>query len=160
SSQQISDSWRFVTDRRGGLDVELVADGTPLSATQLRDVLGADRLLEDGPFRDRIAEAVYGVPAPRYADPLHPPRTLRNPDVGLKVLDGQLEQILADSLPPLDPAVIARLAHSFEDLESIRDNIKTLATAETALRKFLASYAGYAFGALRTAGRRGAEASG
>lgn len=160
SSQQISDSWRFVTDRRVGIDVELVADGTPLSATQLRDVLGADCLHDDGPFRDKIAELVYGIPAARYADLLHLQRTLRNPDVGLKVLDGQLEQILADSLPPLDPAVIVQLARSFEDLESIRDNIKTLATADTALGRFLSSYAGYAFAALRSAGQRSASATG
>jgi uncharacterized protein (TIGR02680 family) len=159
TSQQINDSWRFVTDRRVGHDFELVADGTPVGATQLRDILGADCLHDEEPFRATIAELVYGIPAVRYADLLHLQRTLRNPDVGLKVLEGQLEQILSDSLPPLDPAVVDQLAQSFEDLESIRDNIRALATADTALGRFLAGYAGYAYGALRTAGRRSAEAT-
>jgi uncharacterized protein (TIGR02680 family) len=158
SSQQIADSWRFVTERRIGVDVDLVVDGTPIGATQLRDLLGAGCVYDDELFRDRIAELVYGIPAARYADLLHLQRTLRNPDVGLKVLDGQLEQILADSLPPLDPSVIGQLAQSFDDLESIRDNIRTLGTADTALNRFLSSYAGYALAVLRAAGQRGAQA--
>ena len=114
NSQQIGDSWRFVTDRRVGEDFQLVNEGTPVGATQLRDLLGADCLHDEEPFRAKIAELVYGIPAVRYADLLHLQRTLRNPDVGLKVLEGQLEQILSDSLPPLDPAVIEQLARSFE----------------------------------------------
>ncbi|MGH3763316.1 TIGR02680 family protein [Actinophytocola sp.] len=159
TSQQINDSWRFVTERRVGHDFELVADGTPLGATQLRDLLGADCLHDEEPFRATIAELVYGIPAARYADLLHLQRTLRNPDVGLKVLEGQLEQILSDSLPPLDPAVVDQLAQSFEDLESIRDNIRGLAASDTALRRFLTGYAGYAYGALRAAGRRSTDAT-
>ncbi len=159
NSQAIGDSWRFVTDRRIGRDVELVVDGTPIGATQLRDLLGADCLHDEEPFRARIAELVYGIPAVRYADLLHLQRTLRNPDVGLKVLEGQLEQILSDSLPPLDPAVVEQLARSFEDLESIRDNIRTLGAADTALQRFLASYAGYAYSSLRGAGKRSMDAS-
>jgi uncharacterized protein (TIGR02680 family) len=159
NSQQIGDSWRFVTDRRVGQDFPLVNDGTPIGATQLRDLLGADCLHDEAPFRAKIAELVYGIPAVRYADLLHLQRTLRNPDVGLKVLEGQLEQILSDSLPPLDPAVIEQLARSFEDLESIRDNIRTLGAADTALQRFLASYAGYAYSSLRTAGKRSADAA-
>ena len=159
NSQQIGDSWRFVTDRRVGEDFQLVFDGTPVGATQLRDLLGADCLHDEEPFRAKIAELVYGIPAVRYADLLHLQRTLRNPDVGLKVLEGQLEQILSDSLPPLDPAVVEQLARSFEDLESIRDNIRTLGAADTALQRFLSSYAGYAYSSLRSAGRRGVDAT-
>jgi uncharacterized protein (TIGR02680 family) len=159
NSQAIGDSWRWVTDRRVGEDFQLVTDGTPVSATQLRDILGADCLHDEEPFRAKIAELVYGIPAVRYADLLHLQRTLRNPDVGLKVLEGQLEQILSDSLPPLDPAVVEQLARSFEDLESIRDNIRTLGAADTALQRFLASYAGYAYSSLRSAGKRSADAS-
>jgi uncharacterized protein (TIGR02680 family) len=158
TSQQINDSWRFVTESRVGHDFDLVADGTPVGATGLRDILGADCLHDEEPFRAKISELVYGIPAARYADLLHLQRTLRNPDVGLKVLEGQLEQILSDSLPPLDPAVVDQLAQSFEDLESIRDNIRALATADTALGRFLTGYAGYAYGALRSAGRRDADA--
>ncbi|MFC7341975.1 TIGR02680 family protein [Saccharopolyspora griseoalba] len=150
TSQSISDSWRFITSRRVGFDLQLVGpDRVPLGSAQLRDLLGADCVLDDQSFRAKVAATVYGVPAARYGDLLHLQRTLRNPDVGLKVLEGQLEQILSDALPPLDPGLIERLATSFDDLESIRENIVRLTGADKALSAFLTTYSGYAFGALR-----------
>ncbi|MEU5693756.1 TIGR02680 family protein [Actinosynnema sp. NPDC020468] len=152
TSQAITDSWRFVTPERVGHDFFLVgAERTPLGPTQLRDLIGADCVLEEAAFRARIAETVYGVPATRYGDLLHLQRTLRNPDVGLKVLEGQLEQILSDALPPLDPAMVEQLATSFDDLESIRENITRLSAADVALGTFLRTYSDYALGGLRTA---------
>lgn len=161
TSQQISDSWRFITTQRVGIDVHLVGrpDRIPLGQTQLRDLLGADCVLDDQAFRAKIAAVVYGVPASRYGDLLHLQRTLRNPDVGLKVLEGQLEQILSDALPPLDSALIERLATSFDDLESIRENIVRLTTADKALRAFLSTYSGYALGALQNRARSMRETS-
>ena len=160
TSQAITDSWRFITSARVGHGLTLVgADRTPLGPAQLRDLIGADCVLEEAAFRARVAETVYGVPAPRYGDLLHLQRTLRNPDVGLKVLEGQLEQILSDALPPLDQAMVEQLATSFDDLESIRENITRLSSADAALGTFLKTYSDYAFGGLRAAAERlgGAE---
>ncbi|AUS77982.1 TIGR02680 family protein [Actinoalloteichus sp. AHMU CJ021] len=155
AAQQITDSWRFITPRRVGFELRLVgADEVPLGPAQLRETLGADRVLDDAGFRARVADLVYQVPAARYADLLHLQRTLRNPDVGLKVLEGQLEQILSDALPPLDPAVIDNLATSFDDLESIRENIARLSTADDALGAFVTTYASYVRGALLGLGQR------
>ncbi|MEU4765386.1 SbcC/MukB-like Walker B domain-containing protein [Actinosynnema sp. NPDC023794] len=160
TSQAITDSWRFITSSRVGHGLTLVgADRTPLGPAQLRDLIGADCVLEEAAFRARVAETVYGVPGPRYGDLLHLQRTLRNPDVGLKVLEGQLEQILSDALPPLDQAMVEQLATSFDDLESIRENITRLSSADAALSTFLKTYSDYAFGGLRAAAERlgGAE---
>ncbi|KAA2263825.1 TIGR02680 family protein [Solihabitans fulvus] len=155
TSQQITDSWRFVTPARVGVDVALIgADRVPLGPAHLREAIGADCMFEDAAFRATIAETVYGVPAARYGDLLHLQRTLRNPDVGLKVLEGQLEQILSDALPPLDAVMVEQLATSFDDLESIRENITRLSSADTALRTFLRTYSDYAFGGLRAAEER------
>ncbi|NUT96447.1 MAG: TIGR02680 family protein, partial [Saccharothrix sp.] len=159
TSQAITDSWRFVTSRRVGHDLTLVgAERTPLGPAQLRDLIGADCVLEEAAFRAKIAETVYGVPAARYGDLLHLQRTLRNPDVGLKVLEGQLEQILSDALPPLDQAMVEQLATSFDDLESIRENIVRLSSADAALGTFLKTYSDYAFGGLRASAERLASA--
>ncbi|PSL54441.1 putative exonuclease SbcCD C subunit [Saccharothrix carnea] len=160
TSQAITDSWRFITSSRVGHGLTLVGpDRTPLGPAQLRDLIGADCVLEEAAFRARVAETVYGVPAARYGDLLHLQRTLRNPDVGLKVLEGQLEQILSDALPPLDAAMVEQLATSFDDLESIRENITRLSAADAALGTFLKTYSDYAFGGLRAAAERlgGAE---
>ncbi|GLZ40487.1 TIGR02680 family protein [Actinokineospora sp. NBRC 105648] len=155
TSQQISDSWRFVTPSRVGTHFQLAsADRVPLGPAALREVLGADRVYDEAAFRAKVAETVYGVPAARYGDLLHLQRTLRNPDIGLKVQDGQLEQILSDALPPLDAGVVEQLATSFEDLESIRENIGRLSAADAAMSAFLSGYSGYALGALHAAGSR------
>ncbi|HEX8865129.1 MAG TPA: TIGR02680 family protein, partial [Lentzea sp.] len=101
TSQAITDSWRFVTPMRVGTELQLAGpERVPHGPAQLRDLIGADCMFEEQAFRAKIADAVYGVPAARYPDLLHLQRTLRNPDVGLKVLEGQLEQILSDALPP------------------------------------------------------------
>ncbi|MBP2341001.1 uncharacterized protein (TIGR02680 family) [Saccharothrix coeruleofusca] len=150
TSQAITDSWRFITPLRVGRQLQLVgAERTPLGPAHLREAIGADCVLEEAAFRAKVAETVYGVPAARYGDLLHLQRTLRNPDVGLKVLEGQLEQILSDALPPLDQAMVEQLATSFEDLESIRENITRLSSADAALGAFLKTYSDYAFGGLR-----------
>ncbi|MBW4719347.1 TIGR02680 family protein [Saccharothrix obliqua] len=155
TSQAITDSWRFITPARVGHDLRLVgAERTPLGPTQLRDLIGADCVLEEAAFRAKVAETVYGVPGARYGDLLHLQRTLRNPDVGLKVLEGQLEQILSDALPPLDQAMVEQLATSFDDLESIRENIVRLSSADAALGTFLKTYADYALGGLRASADR------
>ncbi|WP_237048098.1 hypothetical protein [Lentzea guizhouensis] len=162
TSQAITDSWRFVTPLRVGTELQLAGpERVPHGPAQLRDLIGADCMFEEPAFRAKIADAVYGVPAARYGDLLHLQRTLRNPDVGLKVLEGQLEQILSDALPPLDQVMVEQLATSFDDLESIRENIVRLSSADSALSTFLKTYSDYAFGGLRSASERldGAEKS-
>ncbi|SDC98079.1 TIGR02680 family protein [Actinokineospora iranica] len=160
TSQQISDSWRFVTPSRVGTHFQLASpDRVPLGPAALREVLGADRVYDETAFRAKVAETVYGVPGGRYGDLLHLQRTLRNPDIGLKVQDGQLEQILSDALPPLDAGVVEQLATSFEDLESIRENIGRLGAADAAMSAFLSGYSGYALGALHAAGGRAQAAN-
>ncbi|WNV82516.1 TIGR02680 family protein [Umezawaea sp. Da 62-37] len=155
TSQAITDSWRFITPARVGRDLHLAGhERIPLGPVHLREAIGADCVLEDAAFRAKIAETVYGVPAARYGDLLHLQRTLRNPDVGLKVLEGQLEQILSDALPPLDQTMVEQLATSFDDLESIRENITRLSSADAALGTFLKTYSDYAFGGLRTSSER------
>ncbi|MDT7788725.1 MAG: hypothetical protein QOF58_7144 [Pseudonocardiales bacterium] len=155
TSQAITDSWRFVTPMRVGTELQLAGpERVPHGPAQLRDLIGADCMFEEPAFRAKIADAVYGVPAARYGDLLHLQRTLRNPDVGLKVLEGQLEQILSDALPPLDQAMVEQLATSFDDLESIRENIVRLSSADSALSTFLKTYSDYAFGGLRSASER------
>ncbi|MCX2952228.1 TIGR02680 family protein [Lentzea sp. NEAU-D7] len=155
TSQAITDSWRFVTPLRVGTELQLAGpERVPHGPAQLRDLIGADCMFEEPAFRAKIAETVYGVPAARYGDLLHLQRTLRNPDVGLKVLEGQLEQILSDALPPLDQAMVEQLATSFDDLESIRENIVRLSSADSALGTFLKTYSDYAFGGLRSAAER------
>ncbi|MFD0804069.1 TIGR02680 family protein, partial [Streptomonospora algeriensis] len=162
SSRQVSDSWRFLTPLRVNKDLALTEQDRPVSQARLRERIGEDAVFSgQDAFQQRVAATVYGISGgSRYADLLHLQRTLRNPDIGLKVLQGQLEQLLSDALPPVDPDVIARTAAGLDNLEGVRRNVARLRRADTALGEFLEGYRGYALGVLadRAAALQAAEA--
>jgi hypothetical protein len=140
-------SWRFVTPLRVGTDFELSSiDKVPLDQKELRERIGADAVMDDpGLMQQRLAAAIYGIEDPRrYEDLLHLLRTLRNPDVGVKAVEGQLEEYLSMALPPLDPEVTKRLAIQFQDLEAIRESMRRRGLAQKALSEFLITYRKYA----------------
>ena len=147
ATQDVANSWRFMTPLRVGIDFELAGpDKVPLDQKELRDRIGADAVMDDpGLMQQRLAAAVYGIEdARRYEDLLHLLRTLRNPDVGVRAVEGQLEEYLSMSLPPLDHEVTKRLAIQFQDLESIRESMRRLTMADEALSGFLRTYRQYA----------------
>ncbi|MFC4561639.1 TIGR02680 family protein [Nocardiopsis mangrovi] len=150
SSRQVSDSWRFVTPLRVNKDFALMEQDRPITQARLREHVGEDAVVPgQEAFQQRVAAAVYGIAGGnRYTDLLHLQRTLRNPDIGLKVLQGQLEQLLSDALPPVDPEVITRTATGLDNLEGVRRNVTRLRRADAALGEFLAGYRGYARGVL------------
>ena len=148
----VSGSWRFVTPLRVGFDFELARpDRTPLDHRELKERLGEDAVMDDPlMLQKRLAAALYGIEdARRYEDLLHLLRTLRNPDVGVKAVEGQLEEYLSMALPPLDHEMVKRLAVQFQDLESIRENMRLLSKADEALVRFLIPYRQYAIRVLR-----------
>ncbi|MDA2806934.1 SbcC/MukB-like Walker B domain-containing protein [Nocardiopsis suaedae] len=150
SSRQITDSYRFLTPLRVNKDFALLEQDRPITASRLREHIGEDAVVpSQEAFQQRVAETVYGISGGgRYTDLLHLQRTLRNPDIGLKVLQGQLEQLLSDALPPVDPDVIARTAAGLDNLEGVRRNVARLRRADSALQEFLEGYRGYARGVL------------
>jgi uncharacterized protein (TIGR02680 family) len=147
ATQEIVSSWRFMTPLRVGIDFELAGpDKVPLDQKDLRECIGVDAVMDDpGLMQQRLATAVYGIEdARRYEDLLHLLRTLRNPDVGVRAVEGQLEEYLSMSLPPLDHEVTKRLAIQFQDLESIRESMRRLSMAHKAFSEFLLTYRPYA----------------
>ncbi|WP_343233424.1 SbcC/MukB-like Walker B domain-containing protein [Streptomonospora sp. PA3] len=162
SSRQVSDSWRFITPLRVNKDFALTEQDRPIGQARLRERIGEDAVVSgQDAFQQRVAATVYGISGgSRYADLLHLQRTLRNPDIGLKVLQGQLEQLLSDALPPVDPEVVARTAAGLDNLEGVRRNVARLRRADGALAEFLEGYRGYALGVLadRAAALESAEA--
>lgn len=147
ATQGITGSWFFMTPLRIGIDFELLsADKVPLDQKDLRERIGADAVMTDHKLmQQKAAAAVYGIEDQRrYEDLLHLLRTLRNPDVGVRAVEGQLEKYLSMALPPLDPDVTRRLAVQFQDLEAIRESFQRLTLAQKALSKFLLTYRQYA----------------
>ena len=156
SSQSIAGSWFFVTPLRIGIDLQLLStDRVPLDQKDLRERIGADAVMDDHKvMQQRLATEVYGIEEPRrYEDLLHLLRTLRNPDVGVKAVEGQLERYLSMALPPLDPEITRQLAVQFQDLETIRENLNRFTQVQGALLAFLLTYRQYAEQVMRERGR-------
>ena len=152
ATQEVASSWRFVTPLRVGIDFTLVGlDKVPLDQKELRERLGTDAVMDDpGLMQQRLAAAIYGIEdVRRYEDLLHLLRTLRNPDVGVRAVEGQLEEYLSMALPPLDHDVTRRLSVQFQDLESIRESMRRLSMAHRALFEFLLAYRQYAVRVMR-----------
>ena len=148
----VTSSWRFVTPLRVHFDFELARpDRTPLDLGELKERIGDDAVMNDAEtLQKRLAAILYGIEdVRRYEDLLHLWRTLRNPDVGVKAVEGQLEEYLSTALPPLDHEMVKRLAVQFQDLESIRENMRRLNKADEALARFLVPYRQYAMRVLR-----------
>ena len=138
-----------MTSLRVGIDFELAGtDKVPLDQKELKERIGEDAVMDDPEtMQQRLAAALYGIEdVRRYEDLLHLLRTLRNPDVGVKAVEGQLEEYLSMALPPLDHEMVKRLAVQFQDLESIRENMRRLNEADEALARFLIPYRQYADG--------------
>lgn len=97
----------FTTELRVGHELELMSlTRETLPREKLADMVGADRLTTSpGTHRDRVRATLFNLTgeagAERYAGLLQLLHTLRSPDVGNRIDEGKLPQILSDALPPL-----------------------------------------------------------
>ncbi len=99
--------WYFTSALRVGDGLELMSGSRePLSREALTELVGAD-CITDSPsvHRERIRTEVFGLGGDagrdRYDGLLQLLHTLRAPDVGNRIDEGRLPQILLESLPPL-----------------------------------------------------------
>ena len=147
--------WWFVTDRRPGIDLDLVqpiAGGgrAPLSAEQLRTEIGGDSVwTEDrrAAYRGVLRGRLYGG-----ADLDQHPRLLhvvRNPRVGDRI-DVDLPKHLHDALPQLSDAAIDDAATPLEQLEEHRRNVAQLTATVRTLDALVATYRQHARSELRS----------
>ncbi|MGW3683811.1 TIGR02680 family protein [Streptomyces prasinus] len=153
-------AWYFVTPLR--VDEELMLLDTsrvPLSKEGLTAVIGTDRLTSSPDVhRDRVRAAVFGLHGDqgreRYAGLLQLLHTLRSPDVGNRIDEGRLPQILSDALPPLSDKAIATAGEELDGLEETRAALERLETAYGHVADFLRVYTRYATGVCLTASDR------
>jgi uncharacterized protein (TIGR02680 family) len=155
------DSWYFVTSRRVGLDLELTEGRTPRTKDRLRKALGDEGTLYDqgGEYRERIDGILYGLGRDRFHALRHLMLQLRRPHLSEKLDPASLSELLTESLPPVDPELIAQLSQGFERLEHDQEELRRVQAAHRAVESFLATYREYAAGAarVRAAGMRQAD---
>ncbi|MFD9863410.1 TIGR02680 family protein [Streptomyces alboflavus] len=158
-------AWYFLTPLR--VDENLVLLDTsrvPLSREGLAAVIGADRVTSSPDVhRDRVRTAVFGLHGDqgreRYAGLLQLLHTLRSPDVGNRIDEGRLPQILSDALPPLSDKAIATAGEELDGLEETRAALARLETAYGHVADFLRVYTRYATGVCVSANDRAQAAA-
>jgi uncharacterized protein (TIGR02680 family) len=148
--------WYFTTPLRVGQDLPLMsASREPLSRDALTELIGADRITESAnAHRDHVRTQVFGLLGDagrdRYDGLLQLLHTLRAPDVGNRIDEGRLPQILLESLPPLQEDALSRAGEQLDGLTGTRLAQERLEDSAREVDKFLAVYRRYAADTLRT----------
>jgi uncharacterized protein (TIGR02680 family) len=146
--------WYFTTDKRVGIDLPLMDDRRqPLSRDQLGELIGVD-LITDKPdiHRDRIGSVVFGLTGQsgreRYAGLLQLLHTLRAPDMGNRIDEGNLPKILSDALPPLSETTLREAGERLDSLKDSREEQRRLMVAVEQVDGLLDVYRRYVAKAL------------
>jgi uncharacterized protein (TIGR02680 family) len=157
--------WYFTTALRVGHGLELMsAAREPLSREALTELVGADRITDaPGAHRERIRTEVFGLGGDagrdRYDGLLQLLHTLRAPDVGNRIDEGRLPQILQESLPPLHEEALTRAGEQLDGLTETRAAQERLENSARQVTAFLAVYQRYAAETLRSVARDTAAAA-
>ncbi|HEY3882106.1 MAG TPA: TIGR02680 family protein [Trebonia sp.] len=151
--------WYFTTPLRVGEGLPLMSSGRePLSRDALTGLIGAERITESAhTHRDRIRALVFGLHGDagrdRFEGLLQLVHTLRAPDVGNRIDEGRLPQILLESLPPLQEEALTRAGEQLDGLTETRLAQRRLEDSAREVDKFLGIYRRYAAETLRTRAR-------
>jgi uncharacterized protein (TIGR02680 family) len=147
--------WYFVTPLRVGDGLELMSSTRePLSRDALTELIGADRITESANVhKERVRTEVFGLGSEagrdRYDGLLQLLHTLRAPDVGNRIDEGRLPQILLESLPPLHEEALMRAGEQLDGLTETRAAQERLETSAQQVTAFLSVYRRYAAATLR-----------
>ena len=151
--------WYFTTPLRVGDGLELMSSSRePMSRDALTELVGADRITESpGVHRERVRTEVFGLDGDagrdRYDGLLQLLHTLRAPDVGNRIDEGRLPQILLESLPPLHEEALLRAGEQLDGLTETRAAQDRLENSAERVTAFLAVYQRYAAEILRSMAR-------
>ncbi len=142
-------AWYFTTPARVGEDLQLLAeDRTALSRDKLAETIGEDRITSSPEtHRERVRQQVFGLTGEsgkdRFTGLLQLLHTLRSPDVGNRIEEGRLPQILSDALPPLSETALLTAGEKLDGLSETRAAQQRLDAAHTQVTTFLDTYRRY-----------------
>ncbi|MEV1118033.1 TIGR02680 family protein [Actinosynnema sp. NPDC049800] len=158
-------AWYFTTPLRVGIDLHLMDERRqPLSRDHLAQMIGADRITDKpDTHRERIASQVFGLTGTsgkeRYAGLLQLLHTLRAPDMGNRIDEGNLPRILSDALPPLSEVTLREAGERLDALSDSREEQRRLLSAVEQIDAFLDVYRRYTAGALFVTAEKAREAA-
>lgn len=155
----------FTTGLRVGDGLTLVDEHRmPLARDDLITAVGAGRVTRSPEeHRDTVRAEVFGLRGDsgrdRYTGLLQLLHTLRSPDVGNRIDEGRLPQILSDALPPLSENLLTTAGDRLDGLTETRTAQEHLEQTQGRLEQFHEVYRRYATGVLREATDAAARAA-
>ncbi|MGM7646780.1 TIGR02680 family protein [Nocardia sp. JW2] len=139
----------FTTELRVGHDLMLIgADRHPLPKDKLTELVGAHRIGDAEHHRESVRTRVFGLRGDtgrdRFTGLMQLLHTLRSPDVGNRIDEGKLPQILSDALPPLSEQMLDAAGERLDDLSETRQAQQRLSETLEHVRAFHQVYQRYA----------------
>lgn len=142
-----AEPWYFLTSQRVGHELQLEGDGgQPLTRERLRAAIGAAGRVCDSAtdYKETVDQALFGLGKERYHALVNLLIHLRRPQLSKSLDPELLAKALSESLPPLDSAMISRVADAFTELEKQQRALAEVRRSRDAVATFLASYESYA----------------
>lgn len=151
TQQRDANAWFFVTPLRVGDELRLAADDVPKGQRELAASLEGrgDVYTTAEDYRLAVDRALFGLGAVRWRTLLDLLLTLRRPHLAGKLDTEHLSFTLSSGLAELDPTLIADVAHSFDDLDAMHDELDGVAGALAAVERFLPAYRAHLLGVAR-----------
>ncbi len=149
----LTDRWFFVTSRRVGAALSLVAEsGIPLSRERLQESFAGDgRVFRTASeYRVAVDEALFRLGSYRYEALVNLLIQLRKPQLSREFNEAFLSSALSEALAPLDPEALGLVAEAYRGLDEDRTQLDNFTSARKAVSIFLLEYGQYA----RIASRR------
>ncbi|MFE6864522.1 TIGR02680 family protein [Nocardia sp. NPDC057668] len=139
----------FTTALRVGHELQLMgSDREPLAREALTELVGAQHLGTADQHQEVVRSKVFGLHGElgrdRFAGLMQLLHTLRAPDVGNRIDEGRLPQILSEALPPLSEQTLDKAGEQLDDLTETRLAQERLATTLGHVRQFHTAYRSYA----------------
>jgi hypothetical protein len=143
----LTDRWFFVTSRRVGESLSLVADSQiPLNRERLQESLGTEgRLFRTAAeYREAVDETLFRLGTHRYEALVNLLIQLRKPQLSREFNETFLSAALSEALAPLDPEALALVAEAYRGLDEDRTQLENFVSAQKAVTLFLSEYGQYA----------------
>lgn len=146
-----ADVWFFVTSERVGDGFELTAGDVPLGRRQLAERLGTASVFNTAEeYRRAVDRQLLGLGTPRYRSLVDLLLTLRRPHLAGKLDTEHLSATLSAGLGELDTSLIDDVAHSFDDLDAMQQELEGLTASLEAVERFLPVYREHLVAAARS----------
>ena len=131
------DTWRFITDRRPGGDLDLAVGERPLDEKELRKQDGVTVINSPVAYREQLAHRLFGLEPEAYDNLTELLKQLRKPKLGERLNPATLAETLREALPPLASNEIDQLAEGWDRLEALRTAVEQTKNAAVSVASFV-----------------------